>query len=143
MNYNPTLIIDVSCMICLFTYFIELHVLYKRDNVIKAKYITLKSMFTAITIFKGILEMFVILEKLFSDCIATLHCGYKLYYCTFIHLTMLQPSISQLKLIICSTIDGIKSNFKDRTYIMVQQELKTIEPLNLVTVSTVQQLNTF
>ena len=38
------------------------------------------------------------------------------YYGTFISFPKMLPSIIHLKLIICSTIDGIKSSFKDRTY---------------------------
>ena len=92
----------------------------------EANCISLRSLLSTIPTFKGLLEMFVILTKLFCDCIVRItfqNCR-DLYYryicwyyctCTFVHLAMMPSSINQMKLMIYNTIELITLNLKDIT----------------------------
>ena len=103
----------------------DTYVLERGDNVIKTNCINLQSLVVCITSLNGLLEIFVLLRKLFNSCIASLQNGCKSSYyrfiywhCyTFFNSQMVLPSINQLKLIICSTMEVLKSNFKHTIYI--------------------------
>ena len=149
-NINVMLIINVICRIHLCAYRVDIYVLYKRDNVIKTNSTNLHSIFAAITIFDGLLNLLVIcmLRKLFSDCIVSIQNGCRSYYrfvywyyCTYTHLPIMLPSINQIELIVYDTIRIINTNFTDIKYICGQNAYQNNTNIKACTSMTSTSIN--
>lgn len=99
------------------TYFKDIYVSYKRDNVMKQ----IVSIYNQYHL--QVSQVYwIMLGKLFSNCIALLHKGCKSYRPNYLlilillcmyWLIMVLQSIHQFRLMIFDTIKVIKSNFKD------------------------------
>ena len=143
MKFIAMLIVQVIGTAGLFANCLDIYILYKRNHVIKSNCTDIQSIFRAvITIFNGLLDICIILRKLFINCIVWLQNGFKSHYrflywyrYRLIHLQMVPAYINQLELSIYRTIEMIKSNIKDRTNIYGQNETqnkKNIQSYNSI-----------
>ena len=130
MKYVVMLIVQAIRTADLFGYCLDIYILYKRNHVIKSNYTNIQLIFRAvIIILNGLLDICIILRKLFINCIVWLQNHFKSHYrflywycCGLIHLSMVLAYINELGLSIYRTTEVIKSNIKDKTTVYGQNE---------------------